>query len=338
MEIAYVKQKIVDSYGIEVVDLEKIKNVYKIYDGKSKYCLKVIKYELSHFLFIVATINHLYNNDFEAVPKIIKTKYGEDYCALENMYAYLTEWIDARESNYDNPIDIQRAATTLAELHIKSRGFSLEEYMKPRIGWLKWIETFSTRKEEILDFKRRIEGKEKKTLFDMIYIEHMEEEIFKCEMAVEHLKESEYYSKMMKEIGYKGFCHHDFAHHNVILDSKGKVNIIDFDYAILDTHLHDLASLLIRRMKNGKWDIKNAEYILDSYNCIFPIEGDDIAVMASFMEFPQDYWQIGIQYYWEKQLKGEDFFIKRLNRIFDDDDEKQEFIDEFRLYRYKGAI
>lgn len=45
------------------------------------------------------------------------------------------------------------------------------------------------------------------------------------------------------------FCHHDYANHNILIDSENQIYIIDFDYCMLDTKLHDLASILIRVMK-----------------------------------------------------------------------------------------
>jgi CotS family spore coat protein len=133
----------------------------------------------------------------------------------------------------------------------------------------------------------------------------------------------------------KGFCHHDYTYHNIVIDNQDNYNVIDFDYCILDINLHDLSSLLIRRMKNGKWDMENAIQILESYGSVRKIQERDIPIMAAFMEFPQDYWQLGIQYYWEGPLKSEDFFIKKLNKIYEDREEKQEFIEEFRAFKYK---
>ena len=336
MDTAFVKKIVAERYGIMATTIEKIKNVYLIWDERRKSCLKVIKYEKPHFAFILAAIEHLQNNDFRAVPPIIETLDGQKYIELDSKYAYLTPWVEARESNYDNPLDIERAAKVLAELHIKSKGFEIKSYMKPRIGWFKWFDNYRTRKNEILDFKKRIEAKEEKTEFDRIYMEHMEDELLRCDQALQHLGETDYYLKMTKEIRGRGFCHHDFAHHNVLIGEDNKVIIIDFDYAILDTHLHDLASLLIRRMKNGKWDIENARYILDAYDSVYKVEAEDIPIMAAFMEFPQDYWQVGIQYYWEKQPWGEEFFLKKLTRIIEDKEEKQEFVNEFMFFNYKG--
>lgn len=335
MDTAFIKKIVEERYGINAISMEKIKNVYRICDEKNKYCLKVIKYELPHFLFILGTINHLHCNGFKSVPSVLETVDGDQYISMDTKYAYLTPWIEARECNYDNPLDIEKAAVTLANLHTSSRGFELENYMRPRIGWFKWFENYRTRKDEILDFKKRIEEKDEKTEFDMLYLEHIDEEIDRCNSALEHLGDSDYYMKMTREIRFRGFCHHDFAHHNVLIGANNNVSIIDFDYTILDTHLHDLSSLLIRRMKNGKWDIENTRLILDSYDSVYMIEPNDIPIMAAFMEFPQDFWQVGIQYYWEKQPWGEEFFLKKIERILEDNEEKQDFIDEFASYAYK---
>ena len=333
MDILEVRKAVKSTYGLQINFIEKIKNVYKIYTEDSQYCLKIIRYDFGHFLFILSAIRHLQNNGFKNIPKIIKTKKGMEYINIDGNYAYLTKWVASRECNYDNPIEILIASSKLAELHKKSQGFELTESMNPRIGWFKWVETFKTRKNEILDFKKRIYKKQKRTEFDDIYLSMMEEELVRSEISIENLIRSQYLEVMKKEIANKGFCHHDYANHNVLIDNVGEVNIIDFDYCILDTHLHDLASLLIRRMKNGKWSIGNALFIIEAYSVINPVREEDIPIMAAFMEFSQDYWQTGIQYYWENQPWGEEFFIKKLNKINKDKEEKQEFIDEFRLVK-----
>lgn len=335
MDIRQVQNVVEQTYELKVNSIEKIKNVYKVHTEDNQYCLKVIKYNFGHFLFIISAIKHLQNNKFKSIPEIIKTKDGLEYINLYGNYAYLTNWINSRQCNYDNPVEILIASSKLAELHKKSKGFRLTEDMKPRIGWFKWIETFNTRRDEILDFKKRIDKREKKTEFDEIYLNMMEEELERAETSVEHLKESKYIDVMKTEIENRGFCHHDYANHNVLIDSNSEVNIIDFDYCMLDTHLHDLASLLIRRMKNGKWSIGNSLFVLEAYSTVNKVKQEDIPIMAAFMEFPQDYWQVGIQYYWEKQPWGEDFFLKKLRKIKADRDEKQEFLDEFRFIQYE---
>ncbi len=319
-------------YNITATSIEKIKNVYRVETDEHIYCLKVVKYELPHFLFILGAINHLNNNGFQYVPNIIKTIMGRDYIQFDKAFAYVTLWLNGRECFYDNPIELSVAAEKLGELHKASEGLLINEDMKPRIGWFKWVEVFRTRKGEILDFKDKIEKKSHKSDVDMYYLNLMEEEIARCNRAVENLCKSNYENKMLKEIKLGGFCHHDYAHHNVLICENNIVNVIDFDYCILDTHLHDLASLLIRAMKYGRWNEERMKIVLRAYRKAHILEQEDIEIMAAFMEFPQDYWQRGIQYYWEEKPWGEDFFIRKLKLYADDRDERQDFINKFRNF------
>ncbi|MCY6485581.1 CotS family spore coat protein [Clostridium aestuarii] len=334
MESSEIRRILEQEYEMNIDTIEKMKNIYKINASKQKFCLKVIKYEFGHFIFIISAIKHLQEKGFKKIPEMIKTKQKKNYIKLGNDYAYLTPWIDARLCNYDNPIDIKAAVLKLADFHNKSEGFNVTKEMNPRIGWLKWIETYKTRKNEILDFKSRINNKDRKSEFDALYLSIMKEELDRADSAIQNLVQSDYIKKMKNEIRNKGFCHHDYAYHNVLIDKHSEVNIIDFDYCILDTHLHDLSSILIRRMKYGKWDMKNAVEIIDTYNSIKNVEKNDITIMAAFMEFPQDYWQRGIQYYWEKKDWGQEFFLRKLKKYIDDREQKQEFINEFRIYKY----
>lgn len=317
-------------YGIFPESIEKIKNVYKIICNDNSYCFKIIKYSFGHFLFIIGAMMYLKENGFGNIPEIIPTSTGEYYVKVKEAHGYLTPWIESRQCDYECEEDIKIATVKLAELHLKSRGFKVSYNMKPRIGWLRWIKIYSTRRDEILDFKRRIFQKENKTEFDVMYLQIMNEELKRAEKAIKNLRNSGYSQVMKEHMKKREFCHHDFAHHNVLITEDKKVYIIDFDYCILDTHLHDLSSIMIRVMKNGKWSLERAGFILDCYNSINRLEERDIPIMAAFMEYPQAYWQLGIQYYWEKQPWGEEFFINKLQNISEDRKKREEFIDNFR--------
>lgn len=334
LNVYEVKKLVEDNYDINVEFIEKIKSVYKIKTKNKNYCLKVVKYNFEHFLFIISAIKHLQNNKFEYTPEIVKTDEGMDYIKFSKNYGYITPWIDSIPCNYDSPQDILFASRKLAELHKKSNEFEVTSGMNPRIGWFKWIEVFETRKNEIRSFKSIIDKKENNTEFDSIYLKTIKEELERAEKSIKNLIESRYIENMNEEIANRGFCHHDFANHNLLIDLNNKINVIDFDYCILDSHLHDLSSLLLRTMKYGKWELNSALSIINSYSTINKVKKDEIPIMASFMEFPQDYWQIGIQYYWEKQPWKEDFFLNRLKRTIEDRHKKQEFIDEFRFIKY----
>lgn len=324
-----IKKIIEASYNIVVKTIEKIKGVYKVQGGKVVYCLKVVNYNEGHFLFILGAIKHLKERGFKTIPAIINTVEGCEYIKLEDKFAYLTPWIEGRESSYDNPLDLYMAARKLGEFHKASEDFITQEFMEPRVGWFKWIEVYRTRKNEILDFKYRILEKSSKSQVDLKYLSMVPRELESCDRAIENLCSSGYDKKMLKEIKKSGFCHHDYAHHNVLVTKEG-ITLIDFDYCILDVYLHDLSSLLLRAMNHGRWSEERMKIILNAYRSEHRFSSEDFKIMAAFMEFPQDFWQRGLQYYWENKPWSEEFYIKKLKDYDEDNKNKQEFIDHFR--------
>ena len=149
------KESIESNYDIKVLAIEKVKNSYRLETENTNYAIKIIKYDFPHFYFILSAIEHLQKREFHKIPQILNNKDGTKYIKLENSYAYLTEWIPSRVSNYDNPIELSKVAEKLGELHTRSTGFNINNNMRPRIVWYSWINVFNTRCNEILDFKNR---------------------------------------------------------------------------------------------------------------------------------------------------------------------------------------
>lgn len=329
MEINYIRDIIETNYDIDITNIEKVKNAYKVESEDGGYCVKVIGYQFPHFYFILSAIKHLQKNGFETIPAIIKTDNNMDFIRLGDKFAYLTEWVPSRVANYDNPIELGQVSKKVGELHKCSNGFRLDRNMKPRYGWYSWINTFNTRCDEILDFTHRISQKARKSEFDYIYLQHVDEEINRGIRSIQGLLKNDYVRIMNREVMKCGFCHHDLAHHNILIDEKGSLNVIDFDYCILDSHIHDLSSIMIRAMKDGKWSDDKADLILNNYSLSNSIKNDEMKLMKYFMLFPQGFWQVGLQYYWEQQLWGEEFFVNRLNKYLDDREEREEFLEEY---------
>ena len=328
-----IKKFIEENYDLDVEKVEKVKNSYRIISSNGTYSLKTIKYEFPHFYFILSAIKHLQKNGFTDIPEFILNNKGTEFGVIDKKYVYLTEWIISRLSNFDNPIELSLVSTELAKLHKASSGFNINEYMKPRIGWFSWEKVFETRRDEILDFKNRIYQKANKSDFDILYLDNINNEIERAKRSIDGLRKNNYINIMENEVFKRGFCHHDYAHHNILVDGAGKFKIIDFDYCILDSHLHDLSSLIIRSMKNGKWSTRKADVILYSYEKAFEIEKNELPIMREFIRFPQAFWQLGIQVYWEQQPWGEEFFLNKLKKYLEDCSEREEFIDSY----FKGG-
>ena len=83
-------------------------------------------------------------------------------------------------------------------------------------------------------------------------------------------------------------------------------------------------------MRHGNYDMDKAQYIVDCYLKTGDIYKDELYLMNSFMEFPQDFWQVGLQYYIERLSWDEERFNKRLTKAVNDKKDRSEFLNEFK--------
>ncbi|MEG2867671.1 MAG: CotS family spore coat protein [Terrisporobacter sp.] len=329
MDVLDVKNIIENNYKLKILGVEKVKNTFKIRSENGDYCIKIIKYEFEHFNFILSAINHLQKRGFRKIPQIIKTKDNNEFIKIGGSYAYLTEWVKSRLSNYSDVYELSKITEKLGDFHKCSEQFVINKSMNPRIGWFSWINVFETRCNEILDFKKRINQKAYQSQVDKIYLSAVDSELKRGKRAIEDLKSNKYMNIMEKQVMKRGFCHHDFAHHNVLIDTNEEINVIDFDYCILDSYLHDLSSLMIRTMKGGKWNNDTANIILNSYSKSNNIYDEELKLMKSFIRFPQEFWQRGLQCYWEQQPWGDEFLEDKIRKYLVDVEEREIFLEKF---------
>ncbi|TDT62315.1 CotS family spore coat protein [Fonticella tunisiensis] len=331
------KKLLESSYNIEILSIEKIKNVYKIKTEDGYKCLKFSKYDINQFNFIISAIDHLLRRGFKNILPPYSTQKGDKYIKLDGGYGFLTDWIESREANFKNSAELKLCVKTLAEFHLSSRGFDFPEGAKGRNYYGRWIRKFKKRCDELLYFKALIKSKDSLSQFDNIYLKYFDVHYKQALKAIKDLEESNYLEIMKGHQALGGFCHHDTANHNFLITDDFIAFMIDFDYCIFDSHLHDLSSIIIRNLKYGNWDFERLQFILDIYSEFIPVNIEEQYLIFCFMEFPQDFWQVGLQYYIEKQPWGEDFFIKKLNRIVGDSRDRIDFIEKFRASLMEGS-
>jgi CotS family spore coat protein len=242
---------------------------------------------------------------------------------------YVVDWVEARECKFKREEELRKAIRAAAELHKASIGYVPPKSAKPRILYNKWVEKCNKKSAELLDFGKAIEEKDYKDDFDEIFSSHLSYYWQQARESAGMISDSPYWEISETSEKRGEFCHHDMANHNFLISDEGMVYLIDFDYCIMDTRLHDLCSLIIRNMRYGVWDIDKAYIVLNEYDKVYSVEQKELEVIKAFMTFPQDFWQVGLQYYVEKQPWTMEYFLMRLNRIVDDREIRDSFLKEF---------
>ncbi|WDC85021.1 hypothetical protein PL321_05670 [Caloramator sp. mosi_1] len=160
------------AYGFNILSYEKIKNIYKLITDKGVYCLKTSKYDLKQYNFIISVMMYLINKGYEHILSIYKTKEGELFISLNEGYAYLTDFIEAKEADFKDYTELKMCIEAIANLHILSRGFRYDIRLRDYYG--KWVEKFKKRSSELLYFRAMCEAKENKSEFDTIFLKYFD--------------------------------------------------------------------------------------------------------------------------------------------------------------------
>jgi CotS family spore coat protein len=322
-------QSIEERYGFKIRSMEQIKNIYKAETDQGIKCIKRAHMSTSFFRYMYSAVQYLRRKGFEGVIPY-STCLDGGICVEDEKYIYyVVDWVESRECKFKSPEDLRDVIKTAADFHDATRGYRPPEDAKPRVFYNKWREKFSKKCIELLRFSQAIEEKDTMEKFDGIFARHLRHFWQQGQDSIELLNKSAYskISLASQELGE--FCHHDMANHNFLRSRSDRIYLIDFDYSIMDTRLHDVASLVIRNMRHGVWELGKAYDILDEYSRYHAISDEELGVIKAFMVFPQDFWQVGLQYYVEHQPWTPEYFLSRLNRVVEDLEIREKFLEDF---------
>jgi spore coat protein I len=214
----WMDREITENYGLEVRNLVPYKDTFMIVTPQGRKVVKKAPFSPERLLFVHGAKEHLSKSGFTGVDRYLCTLSGEPFFYFENSCYTLVDFIDGREINFDSDADLQRAAKTLGMLHGASRGFAAPEGCKVQDDLGKLPGYFNKRLEDIKKMKKQ--AKRGKGRFDQLFLEVVD---YFCEIGESAAAElaSSGYEKLVESTREEGlFCHHDYTHHNILLDGE----------------------------------------------------------------------------------------------------------------------
>lgn len=319
---------ILQQYPFDVYGVKPVRKVFQLETGAGLKSLKAVPYPLDELIFMHASTEYLFSQGFQKFARLNATREGLAFIQTHQGSYFVSEWVTGREADYNLDEDIQATVRTLAEMHQASRGMTGFPWSKFKSQLGLWPENFRRRASQLCEFKNEARNKRKKTGFDQLFLEEVDSFCTEAGKAEKVLADSPYWELVKMAVQGCCFCHHDIAHHNVIIQD-GQAWLIDFDYCLLDLRIHDLTSLVIRNMKKHDWQLSKAERIISYYHSHTPLLPEELTVMLAMMLFPQDFWQAAWTYYREDIGRTLEESISRLERAIKLNRNRQEFLAGF---------
>lgn len=305
-------KEIVQCFGLDVRNIYPYKDAYVAVTDSGKKLVKRLLYSPERLKFVHGAKEHLAENGFAGVDRYLVTLSGEPGFCCNGCWYVMTDFIDGRESCFDDDEDVKTAAVALAALHRASAGYGAPEGSKMRDELGKLPTYFSRRLNDIKKMKKQ--ARKGKSRFDHVFLKYADHFISMGENALHRLAESAYNELADRTRRERSFCHHDYTHHNILLDGD-KVTVTNFDYCCYELRAYDVANLIRRKMRRSGWDISKAELITGTYSKISPLCCEELEVMRIMLEFPQKFWRVVNRYYNSRRSWSEKIYMGRLEEV-----------------------
>ncbi|MDO6355772.1 CotS family spore coat protein [Caloramator sp. CAR-1] len=317
----FLDDRMFDEFDLKVNEAHPVRSVFVLTTNQGIKILKKVKYPLEDLEFIYNSLNKIREN-YPYVINFRLTKEGKPYLIYNDEVYVVLDCVEGREALYQNPLDLKNVAMALAKFHEASRDIGYYD-KKSLVG--KMVERLLNRIKDLEKFKEIANMHYYKTEFDKIFLENVDINIEKSKEAVDYLKGTQ--DRHIKDYV---FCHHDLAHHNVLMGNDDNVYFLDFDLCILDTRVHDLANFINKALKDNAFTIETINIILDNYNKISKLTKEEINILYAYLLFPKDFYDISRDYYLRTKQWDEDEYVEKLIRKAAYKDDKERVLKGFK--------
>ncbi|MGI5874992.1 MAG: CotS family spore coat protein [Bacillota bacterium] len=268
-----------------IVTLKKEK-VFAVRAGEERFVLKFLDFSAAEISFITAAMDCLSRRGFRRFNEIIPAADGKPTAEIGGRRAMMTRFLTGRVPSYKEEADAAAVGAFLAELHTAAAGFRCSPD-SPRWKWGKMTETMRRGGEDIAAFTEEIRKRGARDDFDESFLAAAD--TFRAEINSAAAELDLFYPALSAE-GEKrgGFCHHDPAHHNFLINEKGAA-AFDFDYAIADLAGHDVAALLLKLLKANRWRTERAAAALAAYEEHRPLSDGERRFIRCLLRYPYDF-------------------------------------------------
>lgn len=317
-------------FNIKIESLKPNRGVYLLKTNKGMKCLKKISYGTQKLLFVYGAKEHLINNGFPRVDKYCLSVDENPYALVNDDIYTLSEWLDGRECDFRDREEIVKAAQNLAYMHLTSKGYEPPENSKLKTDLGRWPHLMDKRIKSFEKMRDMARKKTSKTVFDISYIKVVDYYKQMGKRAVSVLEDSEYMSECQIAEEEKGFCHHDYTYHNIIIGNDDSYNIIDFDYCKREVRIYDISTFMIKVLKRVDWNIDYANSIIEAYNSVDPLRPEEYRILFSFLLFPQRFWRLANRFYYNEVNWPLGTFSNKIDELINEQGKYNNFIDEFK--------
>ncbi|HBF35756.1 MAG TPA: hypothetical protein DDW50_00360, partial [Firmicutes bacterium] len=305
-------EEIIAQFGLKLKSYQSYRKIWRVQTNAGAKYLKKSKLKTGDIRFIDEAQQYLYQQSFTDLPKFAWSLNNEPFVKFHDSLFILTDWYLGTELDFRILMDLKQASRFLAEFHLKSAGFKPSTPVPERTCWMGWPLKLEERLKQMRDFQRLANLEKESSIFSRLYLRNFEPYYRQALSSYQALLDSPYPVVARQALKELSFCHHDYSSRNLLRTYQDRLLLVDFDYCLFDLRIHDLMNLLVRNLKHNGWRLDLNDFILSEYQAVNKLTREEMEVMYVLLCWPQEFWQVGLQYYVEKLPWPKERFIKKL--------------------------
>lgn len=316
--------RLFDCFDFLVEDAAPIRSVYILNTNRGMKILKKVDYSIEELDFLYNSLN-IIRNKYPYIINFRESLEGRPYVKYEDGIYVVLDIIEGRDCIFENPLDLKKTAAALSKLHEAGEDVKFQNTSRNNLG--KLLDRYGEKLRAMEKYKEIASMHVNKSECDRLYLKYADYYIGCIKSAYSHIERSKY--KELCSIKHT-LCHHDLAHHNILIGKDSNVYFIDFDYSVIDLPYHDISNIITKAIKHSEWDVDIANIIMEGYMENSEMSRDEIEVLYGYLLFPQDFYDIASNYYMRNRGWEEDEFRDKLKRKAEYREDREKFLEEFR--------
>lgn len=332
-ELTYSEKRVVENvlakYDFKVLNIYRVRSVYKIETSSGNVCLKRMKHGRKKVENGANLVEGLLKNNFTNIAKYYKTKEDKLLVERKKYIFYATEWINGEECHMSDLNEAYECVKLLADFHSAVRNIDRHS-LRIKSNLKNWPEIFSKSLFDFERYKRIIENKKIKNQFDIEYLNYIDDFYARGMLSIQLLNKSQYYNLSRQAAKERTLCHDSYYYQNII-KKEGTYYLIDLDSIIFDLQINDLGKLIRRLMfkKEYGWDFEKAKLLINAYNSVLRLSGNELEVMLALIIFPHKFWKLGNKRYTKHKNWSEEKYLHKLNKLVRYDEMEEAFLQNY---------
>lgn len=288
--------QVLEQYPFAVNDVRRVRGAYLLDTDAGLKLLREYSGSADRLAQEQKLLVHLREQGF-SVDLLEPDNEGSLVSVYRERFPYMVKELpEGRECDTRSEVEILRAVSLLAELHLALRcpGLVTEECRgfvgRDAVGEMR---RHNCELRKIYAFMKK---KNRKNEFETACLSCFPEVLAEAECAWRRLCNYGYEELRAQALLEGHFCHGEYLHHNILVNGE-KMTVVNFEKFSQDVQVNDLSLFMRKILEKQNYDSRLGRRMLEAYERKRPLSAAERAYLSACLSYPEKFRKLANYYY-----------------------------------------